>query len=87
MVGPALPQALRPVRYLPYDPDGNFRETDDDDPDTMTTTFPEEQGPGGIRNKKLEENSRVADTVEDILSLTCVAPHYPPHSLYFIVVL
>jgi hypothetical protein len=85
MVGPALPQALRPVGYLLYDPDGNFRETDNDDPDTMTTTFSEEQGSAVISNEKLEENSRVADTVEDIFNLTCVAPHYPPHS--FIVVL
>jgi hypothetical protein len=58
MVGPALPQALRAVRYPLYDPDGNFRETDKDDPDTMATTCPEEHGPSFIiseEKRKLEK--------------------------------
>ncbi|KAJ7844947.1 hypothetical protein B0H13DRAFT_2286261 [Mycena leptocephala] len=55
MVGPALPQALRAVRYPLYDPDGNFRETDKDDPDTMATTCQEEHGPSRQRTAILNE--------------------------------
>ncbi|KAJ7902255.1 hypothetical protein B0H13DRAFT_760189 [Mycena leptocephala] len=72
MVGPALPQALRAVRYPLYEPDGNFSETDKDDHDTMATC-PEEHGPSVITSedqRKLEENSKVGDTLEDIFSLT-----------------
>jgi hypothetical protein len=88
MVGPALPQALRAV-YPLYDPDENFRETAKDDPSTIATTCPEDHGPGLItaEKRKLQENSDVMDTLEDIFSLTCVASPYPCHRLYFILAL
>ncbi|KAJ7852156.1 hypothetical protein B0H13DRAFT_2084490 [Mycena leptocephala] len=35
--------------------------------------------------RKLEENSEVVDTLEDIFGLTCVARPYPCHSLCFVV--
>jgi hypothetical protein len=87
MVGPTLPQALRAVRYPLYDPGGNFRETDKDDPDTISTTCPEEHGAGVITSeekRKLVENSEVVNTLEDIFGLTCVASPYPCHNLCFL---
>jgi hypothetical protein len=86
MVGPALLQPFRAVRYPLYDADGNFMETDKDDPDTMATTCPEEHGAGVItaeEKRKLEENLEVVDTLEDIFSLTYVASRYPPQSIFY----
>jgi hypothetical protein len=84
MVGPALPQVLRAVRYPLYDPDGNFSDTDKDDPDTMATTCPEEHGPSVIISEEKKKIGEVVDDLEDIFSLTCVASPYPRHSLYFL---
>ncbi|KAJ7923604.1 hypothetical protein B0H13DRAFT_2655072 [Mycena leptocephala] len=79
-IGPALPQALRALRYLLYDPDGNFRETDKIDLDTMATACRKSTMPVLLPRKrnKLEQNSEVVNTLEDIFSLTCVArPIHP----------
>ncbi|KAJ7841758.1 hypothetical protein B0H13DRAFT_2365548 [Mycena leptocephala] len=73
MVGPALPQALRAIRYPLLDADGVYKDTNNDDPDTMATTCPEEHGATVItpeEKQKLEENSEVVDTLEYIFSLT-----------------
>ncbi|KAJ7800929.1 hypothetical protein B0H14DRAFT_3885345 [Mycena olivaceomarginata] len=67
IVGPALPQALRVVRY-PYD-----GYTSDGDPSTMAETCPEDHDPTVItaaEKTTLEENSRVIAVLEDIYSLT-----------------
>ncbi|KAJ7501048.1 hypothetical protein B0H11DRAFT_1993456 [Mycena galericulata] len=68
VVGPALPQALRVVRY-PYNVsyDGPFL-----DAASMATACPENQDIGVItaaEGKNLEKNSRVVEELEDIYSL------------------
>jgi hypothetical protein len=57
-IGPALPQALRALRYLLYDPDGNFRETDKIDLDTMATACPEEHDAGVITAEEKQNWSK-----------------------------
>ncbi|KAJ7848825.1 hypothetical protein B0H14DRAFT_2356546 [Mycena olivaceomarginata] len=67
IVGPALPQALRVVRY-PYD-----GYTSDGDPSTMAEACPEDHDPTVItaaEKTTLQENSRVIAVLEDIYSLT-----------------
>ncbi|KAJ7261073.1 hypothetical protein C8J57DRAFT_472549 [Mycena rebaudengoi] len=67
-VGPALPQALRVVRYPYYEYD-----TPDCDSSLMATACPEDHSPSFIsaeENVSLQENSRVVATLEDIYSLT-----------------
>ncbi|KAF7344101.1 hypothetical protein MVEN_01699800 [Mycena venus] len=67
IVGPALPQALRVVRY-PYD-----GYTSDGDPSTMAEVCPEDHDPSVItaeEKETLQENSRVVAVLEDIYSLT-----------------
>jgi hypothetical protein len=73
-------------------PDGTLRATDKEDPDTVATTCPEEHSASVITSeekRRLEENSEIVDTLEDIYSLTCVAPHLPIHAtiIYCLVVL
>ncbi|KAJ7850714.1 hypothetical protein B0H13DRAFT_52615 [Mycena leptocephala] len=73
MVGPALPQALRAIRYSLHDADWGYKNTNNDDPDTMATTCPEEHCATVItpeEKQKLKENSEVVDTLEYIFSLT-----------------
>jgi hypothetical protein len=75
IVGPALPQALRVVRY-PYD-----GYTSDGDPSTMAEACPEDHDPTVItaaEKTTLQENSRVIAVLEDIYSLTCVPSHRHP---------
>lgn len=79
VIGPALPQALRVARYPYYDDDGYRRqsvEALDLDRATMAAACPEEHGAIVITandKDKLEENSKVVDTLENIYSLTCVS--------------
>ncbi|KAJ7820059.1 hypothetical protein B0H14DRAFT_2834431 [Mycena olivaceomarginata] len=71
IVGPALPQALRVIRYQYAMPDGNAR--DKEDPDKLATECPEEHSPSVItadEKQKLQENSKVVYALEDIYSLT-----------------
>ncbi|KAJ7249142.1 hypothetical protein B0H12DRAFT_708466 [Mycena haematopus] len=74
IVGPALPQALRVLRY-PYDaPDGGGpggRQRDD--PDTLATDCPEEHSPSVItatEKEQLQEDSTVITALEDVYSVT-----------------
>ncbi|KAJ7882481.1 hypothetical protein B0H13DRAFT_2048093 [Mycena leptocephala] len=67
VVGPALPQALRVVRY-PCD-----GYTSDGDPSAMAEACPEDHDPSVItaeEKETLQENSRVVAVLEDIYSLT-----------------
>ncbi|KAJ7849487.1 hypothetical protein B0H13DRAFT_2088605 [Mycena leptocephala] len=67
VVGPALPQALRVVRY-PCD-----GYTSDGDPSTMAEACPEDHDSSVItaeEKETLQENSRVVAVLEDIYSLT-----------------
>ncbi|KAJ7914764.1 hypothetical protein B0H13DRAFT_2659110 [Mycena leptocephala] len=73
IVGPTLPQALWVIRYPVDNPDGTLRATDKEDPDTVATTCPEEHSASVITSeekRRLEENSEIVDTLEDIYSLT-----------------
>ncbi|KAJ7751910.1 hypothetical protein DFH07DRAFT_825852 [Mycena maculata] len=71
IVGPALPQALRMIRY-PYDE----YETDDShalDATAMATACPEEQAVTiitAMEKIELQEESKMVGTLEDIYSLT-----------------
>jgi hypothetical protein len=91
MVGPALPQALRAIRYPLHDADWGYKNTNNDDPDTMATTCPEEHCATVItpeEKQKLKENSEVVDTLEYIFSLTCVVrPLFTAQAIFSIVVL
>ncbi|KAK6966613.1 hypothetical protein R3P38DRAFT_906096 [Favolaschia claudopus] len=75
IVGPALPQALRAIRY-PYGDDEvepGDREYHKEDPDTMATTCPEEHEPSVItaeEKMELQENARMVQSLEDVYSLT-----------------
>lgn len=74
IVGPALPQALRVIRFPLVNLDGTLRD-EKEDPDTLATTLPEEHSPSIITAEEqqvLQENSTVVETLEDIYSLTCV---------------
>ncbi|KAJ7792974.1 hypothetical protein B0H14DRAFT_2469633, partial [Mycena olivaceomarginata] len=71
IVGPALPQALRVLRYQYDMPDGTAR--DKEDPDTLAKECPEEHSPSVItadEKKKLQEDSEVVEALEKIYSLT-----------------
>ncbi|KAJ7919860.1 hypothetical protein B0H13DRAFT_1708728, partial [Mycena leptocephala] len=73
IVGPALPQALRAIRYPLRNPDETLGAMDKDDPDTVATTCPEEHSASVITSEekqRLEDNSEVVDTLEYIYSLT-----------------
>ncbi|KAJ6566732.1 hypothetical protein B0H19DRAFT_1257920 [Mycena capillaripes] len=77
IVGPALPQALRVVRY-PYHEHQEDQSTPEEelDPDTMAEACPEEHGASVItveEKRKLQENSEVIDALENIYSLTRAA--------------
>jgi hypothetical protein len=75
IVGPALPQAFRVVRY-PCD-----GYTSDGDPSTMAEACPEDPDPSVITAKEketLQENSRVVAVLEDIYSLTYARFHCHP---------
>jgi hypothetical protein len=68
IVGPALPQALRTVRYRH---DYNRRSDDF----VMDEPCPEDNTHGFItveEQEKLQENSRVVAALEDVYSVTCV---------------
>ncbi|KAF7333267.1 F-box domain-containing protein [Mycena sanguinolenta] len=71
IVGPALPQALRVLRY-PYEtPDGVARM--EEDPDTLAADCPEDHAASvitPIELQYLEENSEVIVALEDIYSVT-----------------
>ncbi|KAJ7821370.1 hypothetical protein B0H14DRAFT_2831422 [Mycena olivaceomarginata] len=72
IVGPALPQALRVIRFPLVNLDGTLRD-EKEDPDTLATTLPEEHSPSIITAEEqqvLQENSTVVETLEDIYSLT-----------------
>ncbi|KAK6981647.1 hypothetical protein R3P38DRAFT_3113885 [Favolaschia claudopus] len=75
IVGPALPQALRAIRY-PYGDDEVElveREYHKEDADTMATACPEEHEPSVITAKEkmeLQENARMVQSLEDVYSLT-----------------
>ncbi|KAK7007517.1 hypothetical protein R3P38DRAFT_3027741 [Favolaschia claudopus] len=74
IVGPALPQALRAIRY-PYGDDEDRlvdREYHKEDADTMATTCPEEHEVSVITAKEkieLQENAQVVQNLEDVYSL------------------
>ncbi|KAJ7898993.1 hypothetical protein B0H13DRAFT_2664456 [Mycena leptocephala] len=76
VIGPALPQALRVVRYPYYDDDGDRRppvQAKDLDPTHMAATCPEEHSAIVVtaeEKDKLQENSKVVDALENIYSLT-----------------
>ncbi|KAF8160443.1 hypothetical protein K438DRAFT_1859751 [Mycena galopus ATCC 62051] len=71
MVGPALPQALRVIRYPYATPeDGNRRE---DEPAALATDCPEEHSPSVIttdEKARLQDNAKIIGALEDIYSLT-----------------
>ncbi|KAJ7657235.1 hypothetical protein DFH06DRAFT_1197720 [Mycena polygramma] len=80
IVGPALPQALRVVRYpgvLQDDEQDDERDDvvarDKKDPDEVATACPEAHGASVItaaEKETLQKNSRVVEALEDIYSLT-----------------
>jgi hypothetical protein len=82
IVGPALTQALRVLRYPKHNPDGTLWATDKEDPETVATTCPEEHAATVITSeekRRLREDSEMLDALENIYSLTCVAAPYPWH--------
>ncbi|KAF8128486.1 hypothetical protein K438DRAFT_2032714 [Mycena galopus ATCC 62051] len=71
VVGPALPQALRVIRYPYGAPDGGDRLKDD--PEEMATECPEGDSLGMImpeEKEQLQENAKVISALEAIYSLT-----------------
>ncbi|KAK7013844.1 hypothetical protein R3P38DRAFT_2545889 [Favolaschia claudopus] len=81
IVGPALPQALRVLRY-PYGDDSQEDERDEsksrkyheEDAHTMATTCPEDHDPSVIAAREkmdLQQDAKLVQKLEDIYSLTC----------------
>ncbi|KAF7336517.1 hypothetical protein MSAN_02283700 [Mycena sanguinolenta] len=71
IVGPALPQALRVIRYPYHTADGGDRQQDD--PGVLATECPEDHDASVIspdEKKSLERNSKTIEALEDIFSLT-----------------
>ncbi|KAF8188463.1 hypothetical protein K438DRAFT_2019265 [Mycena galopus ATCC 62051] len=69
VVGPALPQALRVIRYPYY---GHDLYDPDIDPTVMATAVPEDRNPSAVtkaEQEKLKENAGVVAMLEDIYSL------------------
>ncbi|KAJ6541070.1 hypothetical protein DFH09DRAFT_1041602 [Mycena vulgaris] len=72
IVGPALPQAIRVLRY-PYNGQYDGNPGPPDDPVEMATACPEEHEPSVItadEKWRLQENSKVVEKLENIYSLT-----------------
>ncbi|KAJ7752383.1 hypothetical protein B0H16DRAFT_1317503 [Mycena metata] len=73
IVGPALPQALRVVRYEYHDDDDLFRKAADLSPNELAEKCPEDHTPSIItaeEKRKLQENSKIVDELEDVYSFT-----------------
>ncbi|KAJ6484187.1 CHAT domain-containing protein [Mycena sanguinolenta] len=69
-VGPALPQALKVLRYQ-YTLDGDERQQDD--PDTLATEYLEDYNASlitAIEKEEFQQNSTIIAALEDIYSLT-----------------
>ncbi|KAJ7034269.1 hypothetical protein C8F04DRAFT_903450, partial [Mycena alexandri] len=73
IVGPALPQALRVVRYEYHNDDSDIRQAKDLTPNELAEKCPEDHTPSVItaqEKRMLLENSEIVDELEDVYSFT-----------------